>query len=184
MSDKKNKHKHKRWNRAAKASQFTRGAGGEMIYVGRHYSFQGDERSYRQGMRQRMALAAVMAVAHLAGGMMPVPALYNTWYVIAPFMLTFFAVVSLVWAVCRMVYWGNPLREYVYDATVKQIPIRATLAMILSMCTLCGQIAYVVTHSLQGVEYLYTLAFLGLEIVVFVCAFLWKGRENQALWSI
>ena len=99
-------------------------------------------------------------------------------------MLTFFAVVSLVWAVCRMVYWGNPLREYVYDATVKQISIRATLAMILSMCTLCGQIAYVVTHSLQGVEYLYTLAFSGLEIVVFVCAFLWKGRENQALWSV
>ena len=182
MSEKKNK--HKRWNRAAKASQFTRGAGGEMVYIGRHYSYQGDERSYRQSMRLRMVLAAIMGVAQVAGGLMPIPALYNTWYVIAPYMLTFFAVVSLVWAVCRLSYWGNPLREYVYDATIKQLPIRTILAMILSMCTLCGQIVYVVTHSLQGVEYLYSFAFLGLEIVVFVCAVLWKGRENRALWSI
>ena len=74
MSEKKNK--HKRWNRAAKASQFTRGAGGEMVYIGRHYSYQGDERSYRQSMRLRMVLAAIMGVAQVAGGLMPIPALY------------------------------------------------------------------------------------------------------------
>lgn len=155
-----------------------------MIYVGRHYAFQGDERQYRQNMRQHMALMALMGVAQVAGGMMPVPALYNTWYVIAPYMLTFLSIVSLVWAVCRMAYWGNPLREYVYDATAKQIPVRATLAMILSMCTLCGQIAYIVTHSLQGGQYLCSFVFLALQVVVFVCSFLVKRKEIQMMWSI
>lgn len=176
--------KRKRWNRYSKASQFAPGAGGELVYAGRYFTFQETEVSYRESMRRRIALTAGSAVAALACGFMPVPALSNTWYVLLPFMLTVLAVASQVWAVCRMAYWGNPLREYVYDTTVKQLPVRTMLAMILSMCTLCGQIAYVVTHSLQGVEYLYTLAFSGLEIVVFVCAFLWKGRENQALWSI
>lgn len=182
MAEKKSK--RKRWNRAAKASQFTRGAGGEMVYVGRHYAFRGDQDSYRRDMRLNIALAAVTAVAEVAGGMMPVPALFNTWYVIAPYMLTVLAVASLVWAVCRMAYWGNPLREYVYDATVKQLPIRLTLTMILSMCTLCGQIAYMLTHSMQAGQYLCSFAFLGLQVVVFVCAYLWKRKKFQLLWFI
>lgn len=177
--------KRKRWNRAAKASQFTRGAGGELVYTGRYYTFCSQEKEeYRRSMRTQYTLAAISALAVVAGGVIPVSSLLNTWYVILPYLFTLLGEVSVVWALCRMWHWGNPLREYVYDATVKQLPLRTMLTMILSMCTLCGQIAYVVTHSLQGVEYLYTLAFSGLEIVVFVCAFLWKGRENQALWSI
>lgn len=182
MAEKKKK--RKRWNRAAKVSQFTRGAGGEMVYVGRYYSFQGDEGAYRRNMRLCIAFAAIMAVAVVACGMMPVPALYNTWYVIAPYMLTVVAVASLVWAVCRMAYWGNPLREYVYDATVKRLQRRMILAMILSMCTLCGQIAYMLTHSMQEGQYFCSFAFLALQVVVFVCAWLWNRKEIQMMWFI
>lgn len=176
--------KHRRWNRAAKVSQFTRGAGGEMIYVGRYYSFQGDEKSYRRAMRLRIALAAIMAVAELACGMMPVPALFNTWYVIAPYAMTVLAVGLAVWAVCRMAYWGNPLREYIHDVTVRRFPKRMIVILILSMCTLCGQVVYLVTHSLQGDQYLYSFVFLALQVVVFVCAFLWKREESNMLWFI
>lgn len=176
--------KRKRWNRYSKASQFAPGAGGELAYTGRYFTFQETEVSYRESMRRRIALAAISAVAVLACGCMPVPALTNTWYVLLPYMLTAIAVVSQVWAVCRMSYWGNPLREYVYDTTAKQLPLRTMLAMILSMCTLCGQICHLVLHGLQEKYYIYDFAFLALFIVIFVCSMAWRRMEIRWKWSV
>ncbi len=180
MADKK----RKRWNRGAKASQFTRGAGGELAYTGRHYTFCEQDVSYQESMRRRIALAAGATVAVLACGFMPIPALVNTWYVLVPYMLTVLAVASLVWAVCRIGYWGNPLREYVYDTTVKQLPIRTLLTMILSMCTLCGQICYLVLHGLQEGRYFFDFAFLALLIVIFVCSNAWRRMEIRWKWLV
>ena len=176
--------KRKRWNRYSKASQFAPGAGGELAYTGRYFTFQETEVSYRESMRRRIAFTAGSAVAALACGFMPVPALTNTWYVLLPYMLTVLAVASQVWAVCRMAYWGNPLREYVYDTTVKQLPVRTMLAMILSMCTLCGQICYLVLHGLQEGCSFCNFAFLGLLIVIFVCSAVWRRMEIRWKWSV
>lgn len=176
--------KRKRWNRAAKASQFAPGAGGEMVYTGRYCTFCGGEEDYRRSKRARYALSALMGVAALAGGMIPVPAMVNTWYVILPYMFTVLSVVSVIWAVCRMGYWGNPLREYVYDATVRQLPKRTILAMILSMCTLCGQICYMVLHGLQDGGLSCNLAFLALQVVVFVGSTLMRRAEIRWKWSV
>lgn len=176
--------KRKRWNRYSKASQFAPGAGGELVYTGRYFTFRETEVSYRESMRRRIALTAGSAVAALACGFMPVPALSNTWYVLLPFMLTVLAVASQVWAVCRMAYWGDPLREYVYDTTVKQLPVRTMLAMVLSMCTLCGQIYYLVLHGLQEGRSFCNFAFLGLLIVIFVCSAVWRRMEIRWKWSI
>lgn len=175
--------KRKRWNRYSKASQFTPGAGGELAYIGRYFTFQETEISYRGSMRRRIALVAGSSVAALVCGFMPVPALNNTWYVLLPYMLTVLAVVSQVWAVCRMAYWGNPLREYIYDATVRQLPLRIMLSMVLSMCTLCGQICYLVLHGLQEGRNFSNFAFLALFIVVFVCSMVWRRMEIRWKWS-
>lgn len=176
--------KRKRWNRYSKASQFTPGAGGELAYTGRYYTFQETEVSYRESMRRRTVFAVGSTVAVLICGFMPVPALVNTWYVLLPYMLTVLAVVSQIWALCRMAYWGNPLREYVYDTTVKQLPVRTIMAMILSMCTLCGQICYLVLHGLQEGSYLWNFAFLGLLLVVFVCSAGWRRMEIRWKWLV
>lgn len=177
--------KRKRWNRAAKASQFTRGAGGELVYTGRYYTFcsQGKE-EYRRRMRTQYILAAISGLAVLAGGMLPVSSLLNTWYVILPYLLTLLGVVSVVWALCRMWHWGNPLREYVYDATVKQLPLRTMWTMILSMCTLCGQIWYLVFEVVRDRGFLCNLVFLALQVVVFVCMALMRRDEIRWKWSV
>lgn len=176
--------KRRRWNRYSKASQFTPGAGGELAYTGRYYTFQEGKASYRESMRWRTALAVGSAAAVLACGFMPVPALSNTWYVLLPYMLTVLAVASQIWAVCRMAYWGNPLREYVYDTTVKQLPLRTILAMVLSMCTLCGQICYLVLHGLQEGSNLWNFTFMGLLSVVFLCSARWRWMENRWKWLV
>lgn len=177
--------KRKRWNRAAKASQFTRGAGGELVYTGRYYTFCSQEKEeYRRSMRTQYTLAAISALAVVAGGVIPVSSLLNTWYVILPYLFTLLGEVSVVWALCRMWHWGNPLREYVYDATVKQLPLRTMLTMILSMCTLCGQIWYLVFGGAQEGSFSCNLVFLALQVMVFVSMALMRRAEIQWKWSM
>ena len=148
--------KRKRWNRAAKASQFTRGAGGELVYTGRYYTFCSQEKEeYRRSMRTQYTLAAISALAVVAGGVIPVSSLLNTWYVILPYLFTLLGEVSVVWALCRM-----------------------------SMCTRCGQIWYLVVGGAQEGSFSCNLVFLALQVVVFMSMALMRRAEIQWKWSM
>ena len=163
--------------------QFTRGAGGQFVYTGRYFTFTAEGWSWSRMMGVRWLLTGAMALLGLAGGCLPVPALYNAWYVILPYALTVCGVVSLVWAAARMAWWGNPLREYVHHATVRQISPRTIFTALLSLCTVGGQVVFCFINPLQGIEILFTILFLCFHVGISALSLALKRLETCWTWT-
>ena len=77
---------------------------------------------------------------------------------------------------------GDPLRAYVYEATVLKIPRRAWVAMIGAAATLVGGIVYVASQGFCT-DMAADLAFLLLHPAVFACIFGAKKKAGRMKWS-
>ena len=75
-------------------------------------------------MRTQYTLAAISALAVVAGGVIPVSSLLNTWYVILPYLFTLLGEVSVV---CRLPFgaiaaylnhYSSPRKEWNVGLTI------------------------------------------------------------------
>ena len=88
----------------------------------------------------------------------------------------------MVWGMWRLLEGGNPLREYVYKASVEQIPIRAIFTIIGAGAAIVGESVYLIGHGFQG-KSVKSMEFLLLESVVFVLAVILRKRVMVMPWK-
>lgn len=168
----------------ARAEHFTKAANGEYVYTGKHFHFTDEKWSYRGTMAVRWILAAVVLAVAVAGGCIPAPGMGGCFYVILPYVGTLLGAVSLMWAVCRMTYWGNPLREYVHQATVRQIPLRGLITGILALCTLVGEIVFLLLEGRGEAGVFCTFLLISFQILIILCILLWRFLEKGWSWTV
>ena len=112
-------------------NDFERDLTGRYHYRGKMYHYRGTL------PRQRVlgllwAGAAVAQVLLLAAGCLDGQGLRRCFYVLLPYVAAFVANVSVCWALGRLTAGGDPLREYVYQASVAKLPMRSMLTAVFS----------------------------------------------------
>ena len=127
----------KRRGRRAHLRDFKLNGKGEYVYTGKYMAWPGDEKDYRRHMVFFAVMAFVMismtfaaeCLASVPMSRYPLTAVF--WFAqMVPVCLT-------VYAVCKMIAGRNPMRSYVYDASVGKLPGRALFSLIFSgICAL------------------------------------------------
>lgn len=146
--------------RRAYLSYFHKNAAGEYVYSGALYAYEGGNR--KRALIGLWALLGVATALTLLGGCIPVPGLTHVWYILIPYVLSVIAACMGLWSLGEITAGGEPLREYVYEKSVKRLKHRLILTSVCAILAFAGEFVYAVRAS--GVSTAAGL-FLGWEAV-------------------
>jgi hypothetical protein len=176
MADKKRK------GRRDYLNDFHKTASGEYVYEGNYYYCTADAGARKRLMVKLCVLSAVSLIAMIASGCFMAPGMDNCVYVILPYGLALVMTVSVVWGVCRLVSGGDPLKEYIYLATVDKLPLRGGVAAALSVLALVGETIYLICKG-AGDRLAYAIVYLVLQIVSALANFLVVKLISSNTWE-
>ena len=128
----------KRRGRRAYLDDYKALANGEIVYTGTMYSWSGPT-PWKKALAFLWLCGGVPGVCVTVCGLLPVSGMMNTFYVLLPWLLTFLGASSVIWALCRVAYHGEHLKEHVFKATAAALPVRAVFTAICAAVTVVGQ---------------------------------------------
>ena len=171
--------------RAAKASYFVPTGNGNYTYIGPLYSISTESGiSAKKAGTRRIIISIVIAALSLVCGLLPVPGMSNTFYVIIPYALTLIFAAAILYKSSRIAYWGNDkLREYVYNSTVKQLPILAVFCAVFACVSVAGEGLCLILEGMASSDLPYAIIFFIFHITICVLSFLLKKHENFSHWE-
>jgi len=173
----------KRGGRRSYLSDFSPRLDGGYDYNGALYAFQETGMSRRQAMTRLWALAAAAAVFVTVSGCVPAAGLLNCAYVILPCAGSALSAASVIWLMGRLSYWGDPLRDYVYKATVEQYELRSMLVTVFAALSLAGDALYLILNGVQGLVW-GTITFWLCQGAAICAMCLWRRAFSRLTWKI
>lgn len=162
--------------------QFERSASGEYVYTGNLYAYSEKNTARRSTLISYWIPAAVMAAASFCQGFLPASGMLNCAYVILPFIAGFLCAVSAVWALVKLSTAKEPLREYVYSATVQVLPVRALFTLVFAVASVIGECVFLLTHGLT--EPGKTVLLLVLMLAETAAALLLRKKTKPSRWTL
>ncbi len=153
---------------------------GKYAYKGSHMKFSGDE-TQRKRFLWRLGLSmGGAAVCTVAAGCLNVGDADNTMYVLIPYMIEVIAAVAFLWSAVRLLLGGNVLRSYVYDQTVKRLPVLAVVLAVGAAATLLGTAVFLILHKTIDVS---TAVYLVLHTAVCALSLFGFQALRKAKWE-
>ena len=174
--------KKKRRKRRAYLDDFQQTASGEYVYNGKLHYYQSEHMGRKTAIFVLWLLTILMCAGILAGGFLPAAGMNDCPYVLIPYAAALLTTGSVVWLMCRLSAAGDPMRDYIWKATVKQFSLRSWLAVIFGVCTLAGECVYLFIHGAGGML-AGTAAFLVVTALYLCAALAWKSTAKKLVWS-
>ena len=173
----------KRRGRRAYLDDFHRDLSGKYTYDGPLYSYSG-EKPRKTLLRQLWGLCAAMLLCIIAIGFVPAPGVSTCVYVTLPYAVTLVAAVSVCWALGELSTGKDPLREYVYEASVKKIPLRAMLTAVFAAAAILGEAVFLILNGVGGVRIWFALLVMALLGGACACALLIRKFLPASSWVL
>lgn len=174
MAEKKKK------GRRAYLDSFKKKSDGTYVYEGESYVYEGDD--LRAETARIVRLGAVMLAAVIAAGCVDAPGTGGSVYVLLPYAAGLVACISVCWGIGRLAAGGDPLRAYIYQATVRQIPGRAVFAAVCVSAAIVGEIVFLCRNGADG-KWIGGAAFFLLEAFALVLAVCVYKCVSRMRWS-
>lgn len=140
----------KSWRRKSYLDDFQKTASGEYVYNGALHSYAGEGLSRTRALTVLWMLTLAVALSALGSGFVSAPGSVGCFYVVLPNALAIVMAGSLVWLMCRLTAGGDPMRDYVYKATVAQFKPRGCAAAAISAAAVGGELVYLLLHGPEG----------------------------------
>ncbi len=129
---------------------FQRNAAGEYIYTGKHMSYVSAEKSRKRLLLELWGLGTAGTACLLAGGFLPIRSFRGCIYVLLPYVIALIAAISCLWTVGELTGGGEPMRQYIYDATVLKLPDRAMVSAVAALSCILGEIVSCILNGADG----------------------------------
>lgn len=174
----------KKRGRAAKAAYFVSAGNGNYIYTGPLYSLCSAKlTAKRAGVRRLLFGGSVFALS-LICGLIPVPGLGNTFYVIVPYALSLVFAAVLLWKSARIAYWRyDDLREYVYETTVKQLPVLTLFCAVFAGVSVAGEALCLIIDGVDTENLPAAIFFIIAHAAIAILAPIWRKFEAALKWE-
>ena len=169
--------------RHSKLEYFQRNAAGEYIYTGKHMSYVSTEKSRKRLLLEMWGLGTAGTICLLLSGFLPLRSFRGCFYVLLPYMIALVAAISCLWTIGELTGGGDPLRQYVHDATVLKLPGRAMVSAVAALARLSGEIVSCALNGADG-EIGALIAFFLLLAVGAGAMVLLRRRIRGAVWQI
>lgn len=134
----------------SKLEYFQRNAAGEYVYTGAHMSYVSAEKSRKRLLTELWGLGAVGTLCLLACGFLPVKGFTGCFYVLLPYIVSLVAAISCLWTISELTGGGDPLRQYVHDATVLKLPGRSIVSAVAALACMLGEGIYCIRNGAGG----------------------------------
>lgn len=170
------------WRRRANRRYFSKNAAGKYVYSGAYYRYDTPERPRKRALRELWVCCILAAAAGLAAGCVPAPGLTKCAYVMIPYLVGLVAACSMIWSVGQLAAGGDPLREDVYDTTVKRLPRRAAVTGAADGLAVLGEAIYLVRVG-AGENAASAAVFLALELAAVLAALGIVRRMGKTTWT-
>lgn len=172
----------KRRGRRAYLEDFQKTATGEYVYTGKLHHYETKDIPRKKALLRLWLMTTAMAAGAVVAGCVPAAGMSGVFYVLLPYAGTLLSAVSVLWLMCRLSAGGDPLRHYIYTATVGQMRLRGYLVLIFSALALAGEAVYIALHGFGSVP-AGTAVFLGCQVICLTAALLWKSFVKKLSWS-
>lgn len=168
--------------RKAYLNDFRKNEKGDYEYQGVLYQWKGE----KELLRRELSLLWILCIAMLAvltvAGCVDAPGPKNSFYVVLPYTVSFIFGISTAWGLWRLFDGGNPLRAYIYEASVVQIPVRTVGTMIGAGAAILGEIVFLFRNGFAG-KVSGSLGFLLLEGAAIILAVILRQRVMKMTWE-
>lgn len=172
----------KRKKRRAYLDAFQKDENGKYEYRGDLYIWQNESTALRQELHRLWAVCAGMMAVLIAAGCVNAPGAVNCAYVLIPYTISFLVGISVCWGMYRLTAGGHPLRAYVYQASIAQIPGRAVCTAIGAGVSIVGELIYVFRNGVEE-KTVGFICFLLLEGAALAAALTIRGRVCKMKWK-
>ena len=177
MAEKKRKHRRSYLN------DFKVGASGDYSYMGKVHRYEG-ERPHKEEMTRAGLLTGAILVSLIVIAFLPASFLTGIghFYVVPFLIFELIAVCLLVFSAVRLIFGGEELREYVFEKSVKKLPIRADIVSVASGLCAVSSVVDVALNGFGG-KTAATLIAIALNAPVIAAAQLLKRSVLAEKWS-
>lgn len=176
---KETQEKKKKGGRRAYLNDFKPNVAGEYIYTGKKVGWNVPR---KQTLVKMWILGGLGVLGSVISGCIPDTGMEGAVWTVLPYVFGLVAAVSEIWAICRLSAAGEQIREYVFQATAKQLPARSFLTALFSGVAILGEAVNLFVLPFDGKLWAgFLLMFL--ETVVFVSAILLHRLVMRLEWA-
>lgn len=163
---------------------FSKDLDGRYYYAGDFYTYEKGQPLSRKALIKRLwLLGAALVVLILLGGSIPAAGMLSSYYQLLPYGIEVGAVGSVLWAIYKLDTNGDPLRSYIYQATIGSLPGRAILVVIAAGLGIAGTLLYLFLHGTDG-QLAFTLLYLGLKALTILCSLVIRRLVQRSVWQV
>lgn len=130
---------------------FRRDKDGKYVYQGETYTCrESGQMDWKRLLFRLWAFGIGLLVCQVAAGCITAPGMDHCFYVLLPYAAGLIAGISACWALGRLTAGGNPLKAYIYEASVKVLPARAILTALAAGICIAGEVVFVCGNGMEG----------------------------------
>ncbi len=155
-------------------------AGGEYVYTGKYLKYQNTGKSRKRALLELWGVAAAMTACVITCGCIPAPGMVNTFYVLIPLMAEIVLAVTCLWALGQITAEGDPMKEYVYEDSVKKLPGRFLATAVFAGITILTELLFLILSGGMG---LLAAVVLLLQAAALALALLGRRLMGKTRWE-
>lgn len=171
--------KKRRFFHRAELDDFHLNAAGEYIYTGPVHAWV-SPRGKSLGKLWLCAGLAMLAV--LAGGCIPGCAMEQRRWVLLPYLLALLSSGVQLWKVYRLTDGGDPVREYVWKASVSQLPLFGVLTSAFAAAAAAAELANLFLPGFSG-RACAAVLFTVLALLALAASWLLRRTVRRLKWA-
>lgn len=181
MSSVKDSSDNKRNKRRAYLNDFRKDESGTYVYSGIVYEYEGSEQGLRSLKVRLCALGILMLAVLVWAGLIRVPGMDRSIYVLLPYAAALCGSVSVCWALGRLCIGGVSLRAYLFQESIEKLPGRCVFTACCSAAALLGEIAYMIINSIN-IRDTGGILFLIHQGIAIACSLFLRSRIMRTRW--
>lgn len=159
------------------------GPNGEYIYTGQHISYN-EAINTRKSILLKLWLFLIPAIgASISSGLIQTPFMMDTWYTVGFCGLEIVCLASVTWAILRVSFNGENLRDYIKKQTVDQLPLRCWFTFTFACAGLIGSVIYSIINDLSD-AFISSCIYMMLKLITAICSFLIQSIVKKISWNI
>lgn len=153
--------KKKRRGRRAYLEDFHQNVAGEYIYTGQTHAWKAP----RGKTLLKLWLCAIAAIgAAVAAGCVPNTGMERRVWALIPYVLMLISSGVQGWLLYKLTDGGNPVRDYVWKASVPRLPAVGIVTCILALASIMTEIANIFAPNFAGTLH-FALGLIGLDVL-------------------